>query len=284
MHFSSRHLHALSLAIFATSSLLQQPVGANLCPDHSRGRLATEDCKGYVDCINGVEIDSASCDEGTLYSSSTENCEDEDLVSCMNSLNGDVAFALATDTPSTVTKTPMIADDGDMWIEDTRTSSSNTPISHDGPDTSAVSTTAVNIETESPLLIDDKDTWIQDETETASTEQLVNDGLDAVAPWSTPAPPVDIAETTTPAVASDGPDATAIWSTTELPSTPSAIDQFYTPNRSQNICTPVDQNVVNGKTRKRFLRSVWDALYPTKDDCCAVFLFNEKHYDSCVNN
>ena len=277
MFFSSRHLHAANLAIFVTSTLLQQSALANMCPDHYSGRLAVDNCEGYVDCMNGVEIDTASCEVGTLYSSSTENCEAAELVSCVG-----------TDVPSsTTTDTPAIADDGGMWIEDARTPSSIIPIAYDGPDSVAVSATAaVNVKTDSPVLVDDKDTWVPDETVTTSTEKIAYDGPDAVAPWSTPAPPVDI-QTTVPAVVSDGPDATAIWSTTEANdrrSTPSAIDQYYTPNRSENRCNPVDRITENGRNSKRLLRSVWDAWYPTKDDCCVVFLFNQKHYDSCINN
>jgi len=52
-----------------------------VCPDYHSGRLGVDDCSAYVDCVNGFEVGRERCDEGTMYSTSTENCE-RDVTEC----------------------------------------------------------------------------------------------------------------------------------------------------------------------------------------------------------
>lgn len=205
-----------------------------------------------------------------LYSSSTENCESSDLVAECS-----VIVAAATEAPLPTTSLPRA----------TRLASSTEPqVVYDGHDSVAVFSTATAVEStpETPVLIDDKEMWVPDTTQASSTTpQVVIDGPDAVAPSTTV--PAGNVVTTTPKVVYDGTDATAIWSTTEA-GNPSSFQEYYTPIRSKSTCIPVYANTNTRKKNLRRLPSVWDDLYPAKIACCEVFSFNQKHYDSCINN
>lgn len=250
MHFTLRNLRAFHLAIIASSAFLgnYSLAQTNMCPNNHSGRLSIDDCIGYVDCMDGIEIDRKTCTDDTLYSANTLNCEPEDaVIEC----NGHPLLASPT------TGIPVIIDDGGMF----RTSSTQPQVVHDGPDAVAVwSTTAAG-----------------GTTDTTSSPHIVFDGPDAVAPLSTTVP---ARSATTATAVIDGPDATAFWTTTEATEhfSTQATSPEYTPDRSKSICVPVENR------KQRRLRSVWDGVYPSKEACCAVYSFNRNHYNSCINN
>ena len=279
MHISLRHLCTLNLSLIVTSTLF--PYGGatfEACPDQHSGRLPIDDCLGYVDCMAGVEVDRVTCLAGTLYSAKTENCEPEESVSECTVMQ----VAIAT------TEAPVVIDDGGMWVPDTGswTSSTSPQIAHDGLDSVAIWSTTAAVETtytEVPSIANDEGTWIEDSS-TSSTPQVVYDGPDAIAPLSSTVP---AESSSTPILVYDGTDATAIWSTTESTETLSTASEYYTPDRDNGTCIPVDAIEIadeskQSKNNKRHLRSVWDRYYPTKDACCDLFYF--KHYDSCISN
>ena len=275
MHISLRHLCTFNLSLIVTSTLFQCGVSTSkACPAQHSGRLPINDCRGYVDCMSGVEIDRAICQASTLYSAKTENCEPKESVGeC-------TVMRVATAT----TEAPVVIDDGGMWVPDTGSGTSSTfpQIVRDGPDSVAIwsTTTPAKTTTEVPSIANDEGTWIEDNS-TPSTPQVVYDGPDAVAPLPST---VSAGTSTTPILVYDGTDATAIWSTTESAEPLSTASEYYTPDRDNGTCIPVDAIEIADKSKnnKRHLRSVWDRYYSTKDACCD--LFNFKHYDSCINN
>lgn len=281
MHFTLRHLRAFQLSIISTWAICNCStlVVNDACPDSHSGRLSIDECHGYIDCMNGVEIDRALCHDGMLYSAYTENCEAADTVTECNA-------ELQATRPATTTNVPVLIDDSGMWVPDSsRTSSTQPQVVYDGNDAVAVFSTTAAIKTtpEAPVIADDEGTWVPESTETSTTPHVVNDGSDVIAP-STTVPAGDMVNTT-PRIVYDGTDATAIWSTTQDPeSTQSAVQENYQPNRAKNTCIPVDSNAPNRKRNLRRLPSIWEGIYPTKDECCGVYSYNQKHYDTCINN
>ncbi|KAL7509689.1 hypothetical protein ACHAXN_006675 [Cyclotella atomus] len=160
---------------------------AETCPAAYNGRLAINECHGYIDCMNGFEVNRANCQDDMLYSSSTENCESSDLVTECS-----VIVAAATDAPLPTTS----------LLRATRPASSTEPqVVYDGHDSVAVFSTATAVEStpETPVLIDDKEMWVPDTTQASSTTpQVVIDGPDALAPLTTV--PAGNVVTTTPKV------------------------------------------------------------------------------------
>eukprot|EP00956_Cyclotella_meneghiniana_P033159 scaffold94039_cov70-Cyclotella_meneghiniana.AAC.1 len=73
-------LAALLLPIIHAAETAQ--VAKNPCSKGQTGRVPTEGCKGYADCLNGSKIASSTCSAGTLYDSKSGICNWPAEVTC----------------------------------------------------------------------------------------------------------------------------------------------------------------------------------------------------------
>lgn len=322
MHITLRNLRTVQLTVLAVSSIVYTTVAESnlrrsnnsfidilpdaLCPNYHSGRLSMDNCRGYVDCMNGFEIDRATCEEGTLFSMRTENCEPEDMVPAC-------ARSTANDNPG-ITVADRIAkpkcDDGlcttpegecavlhQCLIDpcDTKQCGENeeclanfcggchatctlklntidqvmdASTSTEVPDATRSATAST------PLLADDGGMY-----RTSSTSpQIVYDGPDAVAPWST-----TVAATTTEEVISTTAATTTEEAVVDPTPDSSSEEVVYVPNWTTHTCVVSDEDDTKNMKSTR-LGSSWHPSFASQYECCVNnFMYSLELFESCVD-
>eukprot|EP00804_Cyclotella_cryptica_P014750 CCRYP_021094-RA/>CCRYP_021094-RA protein AED:0.30 eAED:0.30 QI:0/-1/0/1/-1/1/1/0/391 len=325
MRFMIYHQRAFQLSTLAASVLLaDHPVIADWnrnngndknslidilpdtsCPDFTSGRLSIDECRGYVDCMNGFEIDRAQCKEGTLYSTRTENCEPRNSVrECNGVLVKDDTvnnqrIALCPDgfclTPSGgcgVMHQCLInpcevnsCEEGQECVAnycggchatctltlnviDQRIDDGNTTTSP--PATTTTQATA-----------DDGGTTTRPPPKTTTTPEMIDDSGKWVQDNS------GSTSSTLPQIVYDGGDLEGTSSTTAATeaatsTTATAATQNYIPSWTKHTCVPEESNS-SRKSENRRLGSSWRASYPTQYECCInYFMYSLELFESCV--
>lgn len=322
MQFSLNNLHAIQLTILASATIFH--VNADYksdsftdiilfdasCPNRANGRLSIDNCHGYVDCLNGFEIDRATCKEGQLYSVRSENCEDASMVpACPRGVT--TADAPNTDRPVTCGDGLCMTPDGDCGVmhqclidpcDLTRcgenevcepsycggchaicTLKLNTvvqdmPTTTEVPTTRAPETTKAIKTTSGPILIDDGGTYVPEDASgstSTSAPSVVIDGPDAVAPQTT-----TVAPTTTEA---DIPTTIVQTKDDTVDTTTSTANQVYVPSWTEHTCVPADPQDKKNKPSSRRLGASWHSSYSTQYECCVNnFIYSLELFESCV--
>ena len=321
MRFSLWYLRSLKLTVLATSAILYSTyadynpdgngsfvdiISDASCPNKHSGRLSIDDCHGYVDCMNGFEIDRATCEEGTLFSMRTENCEPEDSIPvCPRTASENPGTGRGPSAPncgSGLCVTPeggcgvlhqCLIDPCEMTrceeneecvasfcggCHATCTLKLNTinQVIDDGDITSRPPDTTTETPT-TPVLIDDGGTWVPDDTShTVSTSpQIVLDDHDAVAPHSTttvtPNEPVDADTTVSPHTTEEN---------VLVDPTPAESTQVYVPSWTDHTCVAAE---ASDKKSRRLRGSSWKSSFATQYECCVNnFMYSLELFESCV--
>lgn len=321
MHFTLRHLQTIQLTALASASLLSTAAGdynpnhSNFdilsdasCPNRHSGRLSIDQCRGYVDCLNGFEIDRATCDDGKLYSMRSENCEDEAMApSCPRGVNSasDHRDGDKTQCGEALCRSP----DGECGIlhqclidpcELTRCESNevceanycggchaictlrlNTvdQVMDDSTSTRPATTDAPRSTTSAEPtpdphihIADDGGIYVPEST---SSPQVVHDGQDTVAPHSTTVAPTTTEETT------DIPTTVAPKTTKQAAADPTSTNQVFVPSWTEHTCIAADPQEKNKSQRR--LGSSWHSSFSTQYECCVNnFIYSLELFESCV--
>ena len=330
MRFNLWYLRSLKLTVLATSAILH-PAFADYnrdgnngfvdiisdasCLNNHSGRLSVDNCHGYVDCMNGFEIDRSECEEGTLFSMRTENCEPEDSVVCPRRANENPGTGQNPSSPNCGDR-QCVTPDGSCGVlhqclidpcEMTRCEENEECVAsfcggchatctlklnvidqviNDGDITTRppartteapIITTKMPSQTTTPVLIDDGGAWVPDDgSHTVSTSpQIVYDDHDAVAPQST--------TTVTPTENADADTTVAPQTTKEnvvVDPTPAESTQVYVPSWTDHTCVAAEASDKKG----RLLRgSSWKSAYATQYECCVKnFMYSLDLFESCV--
>lgn len=271
------------------------------CPDFSSGRLAIDECRGYVDCMNGFEIDRAQCKEGTLYSMRTENCEPRNSV---RECNGE----LVNDNTGNDQRTALCSEGlcltpigGCGVLHHCLLDPCEVNSCEDGQECvssycggcHATCTLKLNVNDQ---RIDDEDTTTRPPPMTTTLATLDNGGV-------TTRPPPKTTTTTTPAIIDDGgkwtPDSAGGTSstshqivddggdeegtlTTITSNNATATTQNYVPSWTEHTCVLQDKSKIK-RNKNRRLGSSWRASYPTQYECCVnYFMYSLELFESCA--
>jgi hypothetical protein len=293
-----RHQLAFQLTILATAAQLTladwNPDSSSTvdilpdasCPDYDDGRLPTVDCSGFVDCMNGFEVDRARCVDGTLYSEQTENCEPSDTVICQGALMND--GPVRTTAPSTCDgEGQCITADGECaqihycLVDPCEMNSCE-------ENQECVADYCGGCQHTCSLKLNVVDQLISERpppTSTSSTSpQIVYDGTDATAVFPTTTAPK--AEPTIPVTTTEVP-ATAVQFIPDVVQIASETDETKTfiPSWTERTCIPETDSGRKdmNKRKNRRLRSTWHSSYSTQYECCVEnFIYSLELFESCI--
>lgn len=260
-----------------------------VCPDYHSGRLGVDDCSAYVDCVNGFEVGRERCDEGTMYSTSTENCE-RDVTECSSivSMGDAVKEGNGCGEGQCFTADGECAEFASCFIDPCESIPCNDneicEASYCGG-CDAVCSLQLNV---APQLIDDSGMYLPEKDDgslvvkSSDVPKLIDDsGMWPIATMPTGGTEKvpDIAlENVQPAPSTMTTAATATATKTTVPTVLEITSpgQFY-PDWEGRSCNPKDDNAI-AKVGQ------WYSYYPSIFNCCvANFLSDLQTFKACLD-